>query len=236
MNKLITYAVTFVVGGGISALISHIATREKMYKELQERINDMHAYYEEVYGHVDIPEEILEVNGKKEDKVDDVIKSTRSQDPLVQARSIETYTDYTQYYASKVDPAEMESPPEDTEAENLEAQGEILSNEYRLEKLANAGRLPKIIKMEECGTDPLYKTVYLTYCTVDGVLVEDQGDVYYEPEDTDAINDLVGDALDKYGFRNSDEGIICVRNFKYGTDYEITKYEGVYTDLVGEGV
>lgn len=236
MNKLITYGISFVVGGGLGALISHVVTKNKMLDACQSKLDTMHEYYEETYGHLDIPEELLEAEEPKETKSSEVINATRSQDPIVRAVTAEEYTDYTQYYG---DPVESEHPeddkPEDEEAQVLASQGEWLTREVKEERAKNRSRLPRIIKAEECGSDPAYKPIYLTYCTEDGILVEDQGDVFYESDDLDAVSDLIGDALDKYGFRHNDESVIYVRNYAYGIDYEITKFDGKYKDLVGEG-
>ena len=237
MNKLIAYGISFVVGGAFGALISRFVTRNKMLGDCQKKLDTMHEYYEEVCGHLDIPGELLEAEESKETKSSEVINATRSQDPIVRAVPVEEYVDYTQYYA---DPVETEHPeddkPDNEEEKALESQGEWLTREVKEERSKNRAREPKIIKAEECGSDPAYKPIYLTYCTEDGVLVEDQGDVFYESDDVDAISDLIGDALDKYGFRRNDESVIYVRNFAYGIDYEISKFDGSYKDLVGEGV
>lgn len=242
MTRLITCAISFVAGGAIGALISHVITKEKMLNRSQERLNVMHEYYEERFGHVDIPQELLvadETKVKDETETSDIINTTRSQEPIVRATPIEEYVDYTKYYNSQVDPAENESPsddiPEDDEALELASQGEWITREAKIEHAANKNRSPKIIRAEECGNDPTYRVIYLTYCTEDGSLVEDQGDVFYDEDDIGIVGDMIGDALDKYGFRNNDESVIYVRNFAYMVDYEITKFDGSYADLVGEG-
>ena len=238
MNKLISYGITFLAGGVIGALISHFVTKEKTVNEAQKKLDQMHEYYEEEYGHLDIPQELTEMEDNKETKTNELIHATRSQDPIVRPTQETQYHDYTQYYQANVDPAEEEHPEEDDPADEemaLASQGEYLTRELRLERAANRDRPPKIIKQEECGSNPAYKEISLTYCVADNKLIEDVGgDCYYDAdEDLDAVSDLIGDALDKYGFRDNDEDSICVRNYKYGIDYNIVKYDGYSKDLVG---
>lgn len=235
MIKLVTYFVTFVTGASVGALVSHIVTKNKEVKKSLERIEEMHAYYEEIFGHVDIPAEIL--SEQNETNSDDIITTVKPSEPIVRETKISEYTDYTQYYSSE--PAENEHPSEDEEVPELDenySQGEYLTREIKETRSANKSRAPRIIKHEECGEDPAYRLINLTYYCGDDILVESGGEFFYTQEDIDVINDMVGDALDKYGFKESDEDTICVRNYAYGVDYEIVKDLGSYSELVGKGV
>jgi hypothetical protein len=64
--------------------------------------------------------------------------------------------------------------------------------------------------------------------------------LYYYQED-DVITDedenkieneleLVGEALDKFGFRDNDEQVVHVRNYEKKTDYEVIKVFAAYRD------
>lgn len=240
MIKLIGYAISFVAGASIGALISHAVTKNKVTAEALKKIEDMHAYYEEEYGHIDISGEEPEEPEETEEPVKDgappeIITTRRSSGPIVKPSNISEYKDYTQYYNAKTDPAESEHPQDDEVDENY-SQGEYLTREIRQERSANSSKPPKMIPYDECGADPAYRVVNLTYYTGDDILCESGGEFIYEQDDIDIINDLIGDALDKYGFRDSDEDLICVRNYAYGIDYEIVKVDGYYSDLVGKGV
>lgn len=232
MIKLIGYAITFVAGASIGALISHVVTKNKVTAEALQKIEDMHAYYEEEYGHIDIPEEETKEEPVKEGAPPEIITTKKASDPIVNPSNISEYKDYTQYYSAKAtDPAENEHPMDDEVDENY-SQGEYLTREIRQERSSNSSKPPKMIPYEECGNDPAYRLVNLTYYTGDGILCESGGELFYDQDDIDIVNDLIGDALDKYGFRDNDEDLICVRNYAYGIDYEIVKMDGYYSDLV----
>ena len=230
MIKFVGYAVSFACGTVIGGLISHFITKKKLTKECLDKIEVMHSYYEEEYGHIDIPKE----TSKETEKTitEEVIETKRSGEPIVKKTDISEYKDYTQYY-NVVDPAEGEHPTDDEDFVNY-SQGDYLTREIKAERDANASKPPKIIKIEDCGSDPAYRTINLNYYTGDGVLVECGGEFYYGQDDIDILTDMIGDALDKYGFRENDEDEICVRNFSYMIDYDIVKIDGYYSDLVGE--
>lgn len=117
--------------------------------------------------------------------------------------------------------AESESPSEDE------------SYEDTLMRKVNEGKQkktePKIIREDEFDNEYQHHSkVTLLYFTYDGVLAEE-----LSGEEVDDVNALIGDALDKYNFRNNDEKVIYVRNMNRGADYEICKVEAAYADEGG---
>lgn len=89
----------------------------------------------------------------------------------------------------------------------------------------NKNRPPKIISDEAYGELPAHidKEV-LYFFAQDEMLTDDNEEPIEEPER------LVGDALTKYGFNESDEMIIFVMNYNLDTCYEIQKLDSSWTD------
>ena len=89
----------------------------------------------------------------------------------------------------------------------------------------NKNRPPKIISDEAYGELPAHidKEV-LYFFAQDEMLTDDNEEPIEEPER------LVGDALTKYGFNESDEMIIFVMNYSLDTCYEIQKLDSSWTD------
>ncbi|MDO4378317.1 MAG: hypothetical protein Q4C64_04085 [Erysipelotrichia bacterium] len=85
---------------------------------------------------------------------------------------------------------------------------------------------PKLIKVEDFGEIFTYDTETLYLYRDDSILADENDDII-ENED-----ELIGDCLDKFNFRDSNETSIYVRNDRLRTDYEILKVNGSYRDDV----
>lgn len=143
------------------------------------------------------------------------------------------------------DPAEMESPGEESEEnsakggekdgmsdiseEFLETEPVLTRNEsagMTLTEEMRGGKAPKIISYESfCNDYPQFDKETLYFYTEDNVLATE------EEEEVEDISRVVGDALEKYGFSSNDERTIHVRNMSFGTDYEIIKVWGSFRDV-----
>lgn len=82
---------------------------------------------------------------------------------------------------------------------------------------------PKLIKAEEYGADSSLQQITL-YLYSDGTLANEEE----EAIEVDIWRRMIGDALDKFGFRDSNEQTIYVRNRKFGADFEIVKVHASY--------
>ena len=129
------------------------------------------------------------------------------------------YVDYTSYYENKV---ANEYPREEYEKASEEAayEAERLNEEY------HSGKKPKIVSREEFYS-PEYEhhdksTLY--YYKEDDVLATEADEVIEDP------STLIGDALDKFGFRNNGEEVIYVRNYGLQIDYEIEKRDTSFAE------
>lgn len=129
------------------------------------------------------------------------------------------YVDYTSYYTSK---AESEYPRDEYTDGVREAYYEgMKANDER-----NSGKPPKIVSKGEYDSEEFehHDKVTLYYYSEDQVLATEDDEVIEDPRLQ------IGDALDKYGFRNNDEEAIYVRNYSLMTDYVIEKLDYAYAD------
>lgn len=114
--------------------------------------------------------------------------------------------------------AEEEHPVDSDEDEIDEEQAEI--DRANAEHRENFNKPPKIISAEEFNSLPGYiETGALYFYHYDEVLVDDEDDEVDEGM-------LVGDCLDKYGFRDSEEEIIFVRNYQIDKAFKIHRVMG----------
>lgn len=107
---------------------------------------------------------------------------------------------------------------EDEEVLSDDGKNYIHGYDVSCEHERNRGDKPKLIKYEEYGEDhSLTQATLLYYVDNDILTTEDD-------EEVDDPNLLVGNCLEKFGFKtNDDENSIFVRNYKLGFDYEIIK-------------
>jgi hypothetical protein len=89
-----------------------------------------------------------------------------------------------------------------------------------------SNKKPKLIKGEEYGEIFTYTQNTLYFYRDDGVLATDDDEIIEDPEE------ILGDALDKYGFRDNTEPAIYVRNYKLETDFEVLKMNDSYKNAV----
>lgn len=118
--------------------------------------------------------------------------------------------------------AEREFPTEDEEDENsMEYQARMATEDHK----ANMNRPPKIISEESLGEIPGYiEHKVLFFYRIDDILTDEEDQIIDDPDY------LLGDALDKFNFRESDETTIFVRNFALDTVYEVQKIEGEFEE------
>ena len=171
-------------------------------------------------------------------------KSATSSGNSGKRSSFRAYTDY--YRGVKggeidknlVDPAYSEHPEDDLEDSDddisedeyaeITAETDEEYQSYLMTKEIKQGHKegPKIISMDAFEDERRdFDKVQLYYYTDDDILADENEDII------DDVERVVGDALDKYDFRNNDDMYVCVRNINYSTDYIIGKVLGSYYDL-----
>ena len=131
------------------------------------------------------------------------------------------YVDYTSYYENRVT---NEYPREEYEKASEEAayETERLNEDYH----ANRNKPTKIVSRDEFFASDFehHDKSTLYFYKEDEVLATEDDEVIADP------STLIGDALDKYGFRGNSEEVIYVRNYGLGIDYEIEKVDNSYAE------
>ena len=239
-KNIIFLGVGVVVGGVIGSFSTRILMKKKCEQAVDAEINKFLAeFYKE-------NEEKHEENVDSEpEKTEEMTYEKRPEDYYSARNMGDSALDYRSFYKTEevkndIDPAEMEYPMDETdeeieEREELIRSGGLVTDENRSDIWCeettaemNSGKKPRLITSESYDDEyPHFDKIELEYYTVDDVLV----DISAEEEIADPER-IVGDCLDKYGFRtNDDERVIFVRNFNHGADYEISKVFGrFYSD------
>ena len=115
---------------------------------------------------------------------------------------------------------EGEEDPEEDEFEEVTPEEEAFDEHQR-----NKNRRPKIISAEDYENLPGHTEKEVLYLyAYDETLTDDNEEAIEEPER------LVGDALYKYGFVDSDERLIFVMNYDMDVCYEIQKIDASWTE------
>ena len=219
IKQVLIFVAGLVTGGGAVGLFVH---NKYIRKDIHEKeLEDMKAYY------------IRESGRRYDPRPRPTVKKEEVTDNPIPYKKPET-DDYTRYFkkeamdaatmkAMTTDPADLEHPLEEDDYEEDYSQGLAMKRER--EKAKSKG--PKLIPASDFGSESYQDTVTLLYYMDDGVITNEDEEVY---DDLDEVEAMLGDTLRKYGFDSNDEKSIYVRNVERGCDYEIIKVFSSYSD------
>lgn len=195
----------FVSGAAIGIVGSCYYFKKKFYKLADEEIQAIREFYAD------------KVSGLSErvDKAEEAMKDPAEMSNYEEF-SKQNKTDYSSYYDHPVDSDEEKEEPTD---QNYE-----LGLDASIDHDINHRLNPKIIREDQYGENPYYKTEVLHFYNEDEILT-DENDEIIENEVL-----VVGHCLDKYNFRNDNMKSIWVRNYQFDTDYHIVKIFGKYNE------
>ena len=222
MNKPIIFVAGLIVGAGSGVLATWQYFKQKYEAQAQEEIQDALDYIRETqpYGYKgeSIMEDDAEIN-PTDSNLDEIKEKLLKNEAQT--------TNYASMYKNKneVDPVQAKFKEAEDLAE-VETDEETPEEQANREHQENRNKPPQIISVEEYENLPAYIThETLYYYHYDEIVTDDNDNEIPDPET------YIGDALDKYGFRESDEAIIFVMNYATDTAYEIQRVMGGYTDL-----
>lgn len=220
MNQNLKNIIIFVGGVTAGAAGGILGTKQYFKKKYAEKadqdIEAMRIWYDEQVDAIInyLPEENEDGEVISEEKV--VEESVKKHGDSV---------NYSSKYKRKNKPFEDvygdlgETLSEEDEA----ALAETIANSE--ESKSNYGRAPKIISEDSLGELPGYiESSVLMYYTEDDVLTDEEDNIIDDPEY------FVGNCLEQFDFKHSDESVIFVRNFSLDTVYEISKVDGAFHD------
>lgn len=224
--------VIFGCGAVVGFGVGYIFFKLRKEKELDKAIEECNKVANEAVNERDAAREKLFVENVKDREGSDL------------ALTIDEYRElYSkgEVRSKEEEMAENESPSEEIGAEieenedeeETEDDSEVVDPAEEEVKEANyyaaERRKPKFITADTFDYEGrgIYDKCDLYYYVYDDVLASEDEEII------DNIEHTVGNCLDKYGFKESDEGEIYVRNFYTMTDYRITK---MFAAFSGENV
>ena len=204
-----------IMGSTVTAVLLNIKKR-KLLESLFS--NDIYDDYEKISDRAgEVADDVDEKFKRKPNNGEK--RSEQNEKPFIFSKDTQNVK-YTTYYKNKKEQelAENEYPFEEAHSELDEDTFDETVAEEMENIMKDSQKPPKIIPhdaLEEL--DGSYEIKTLLYYQVNDVLADEDDHVIID------IPDQIGDALTKFGFKDNDENIIYVQNFKYHIVYEIQK-------------
>lgn len=219
-------AIIFVGGAAIGSGVTWFAVKRHYENLADKEIEEARKHYQE---------KVAEAYGKERvkkiltEQPEEKIQSVSMVDYAKKIQSDEGI-DYTKFYANKkrVDPAEMEYPVEG-DSEEEEHRNYIDGKRMSEESAENFGI--ELITPESFAVDyPQHDKETLFYWMDDETLSDENEQII------DNWKVVVGDCISQSGLPYTDTtiGVIYIRNFDLGTDYEIQKVAGSYKETIAD--
>lgn len=236
-NKNILFFIGGVVAGGIAGIFGtrHFLS-DKYNKQFEECRAELEEYYQRTDEYARVPH-----GDDQNDRKSNVLfpeegisrpggRMSPEERASVKEKLQKNYKETTNYAAmyktsNDVDPAEMEYPEEDSDEKNYDDQNEVSEEQAFEDHRKNMNKAPKIISVETYSNLPAHIDQQVLYFySYDEALCDENEEIIEDP------GLLVGDALNKYDFADSDERCIFVMNYATDTCYEIQKVDASWTD------
>lgn len=212
MNKLLY----FLLGFGIGAATGIIGY--KIYADRIIRLSN-----EEFDEYEDIADNYIRKNS---DEVNP-LPLTPDEKREIKEKLSKNYEETTNYAAMyKGYAANYEHPVDSDEDEEdiVEETDDDIALEESLDHQKTKDRPPKIISVDALADLPARIDMQTLFFYTDNEVLANEAD-----EEIDDPGYFLGDALDKYDFRNNDEERIYVLNYATDTCYDVQKIRGLYS-------
>lgn len=232
MNTNLERSLIFILGGAIGSGVTYVLMRMKHQKdndelfkmldeeekELKSRLRELEERYD-LEQYETVTSGYLEVNPVDEEDIEETSESKKA--AKIAKKAVEGIkkglknnqkTDYATYYsegheifASEEELAEEEFPQEDAPP-----------------------IAPYIISLDEfTNENAFYSKSYITYFEGDDTLADEHDEII-----DDRVKYIGDSALHAFGDNPDEPDIVHVRNDTIGVDYEITREEGSYKEIV----
>lgn len=232
MNKVAIGIISGITGAAIGAFVMRMYDNKRQSVELvqilDEELDKNDDYWKrkinEVYG-VDSKDNNAV---KNEEESESKPRPTRESIVKGRVRKESEYTNYSNFYQAKPSLEEVSKFVEDTE-ENVDIVEELIERDAYDENMTDeevSEKQAKLITYEDfdLGFPQFDKDTLYYYSENDTLVTEDEELVENE-------NIVIGNCLDKYDFRHSDEDVIYVRSYNMRTDYEIRKVRSIFSGV-----
>lgn len=186
----------FGVGLAVGIGATYIYMKQKYEEKLSEQIQEVRKHYQEKQKQSKPKEEKDEKFTNRFEEAEE-----RGKDRIAYEAIAKRYQGSDEQ--CPVDPAELESPPED------EPEEEIFT-----------------VTEEEMETYDNFEGIDLTYYAEDDILCDEQEQVIEDPEA------IIGDALTKFGVKSGYPNTVYVINKRVRAIFEVLMVEGSYQEIV----
>lgn len=227
------------IGGLTAGLISGVVCTMEYFKKKYEkiandRISDIEEFYRLRSKYVKQSEDVVTVRDQRRESRDESFRDTRSttrEDGVLSREERDNIRqklldNYARTSTNAVNYRDISmrgftgSEDEDSNVPVMTPE-EIADSDH----MENKNKPPRIISIDEyTNLDPSIDTQTLYFYHYDMVIADDNDEEIVD------YQSLIGDALTKYDFANSDEDVIFVMNYRLGTAYEIERVMGSYRD------
>lgn len=227
MNKQVLKEVLIFAGGlVVGAAGSWFACKTYYQKKAEEEIASVEkAFTDKIHEVEDEKDVALDAASKallsandyhREDPGSRELLSNKSTlDGILQSSAADRI-DYTTYYAkNSKETIEVDDHPRDDLEEEEDGIGVAIDGNSNTRAIYE-------ISYDDYGNVAGYDYKELYFYAGDGVMLDDSEDFIDNPEF------LVGDVLDKSGFKTNDEKSLYIRNESLGSDFEVIKVLGTY--------
>lgn len=224
MSKWVYGLIGLVIGGAAGFVIGKMVTEKKAFAESERKISEM----EEYYGKTDAYARQNRDEDGDDERPEEGVNSVKNAQEAAKnrRRSPETDVDYTKYYKPTM-PTTAEDNPDCVDEDPDDDQPYNESMEYEEEHRKNRNKPPRIISDEDACNLPGYIEMETLFYYTGNDTVTNEEDT---PVDDPCL--LIGNALDKFDFRNSLERTIYVMNYSIDKCFEITKVDAEYVEEV----
>lgn len=206
MKASVSFVAGLAVGavGGIVAGAAYMKT--KIEDSIEERVDE------------EVKKFVNDYFASKDDDEESDIYEEEVEDTIYEENYNSLHAHSQQNY-HKPDPSKifrdplMEHPEEPEEETDILEENPIKPEPKEDEEMKD----PKLISEDKFDEDESFAKETLYYYNEDDVLTDE------DEHEIDNQLEIVGEALDKFGFRDNEEQVVHVRNFERKTDYEVIK-------------
>lgn len=220
VKNILCFVGGLVAGAAGGVLATQQYFKKKYQAEADAEIEEMNQYYTKKY------EDLVELLKNEDD-----LKDREETEEVSQGRMSDIREKLQQNYEQTTNYAKMFQGSKEEEEDDMESLLEEEPTEREAAESAtedhnrNKDKPPRIISEEALGDVPsYYESKVLFFYRLDDVVTDEEDNVVDDPEY------LLGDCLDKYNFRESEEKLIFVRNYALDTVYEVQKINAAHYD------
>lgn len=225
VKSILVFIGGLAVGTAAGVITTKKYFEEKYQQRYEEDRDQLEDYYQTIDEYARVQHDIDDLDDDEVDTIDlDISRSGGRMSPeerLEIKGKLEKNWQGTTNYAGMYDKNDQNDDGSETDQEPEPTPEEENFNEHQ----KNKNRPPKIISEDAYSNLPQgVDTGVLYYFAYDETLCD---------ENEEPIEDekrFIGDALDKYGFRDNDERLIFVMNYELETAYEIQKVDANWTE------